>query len=152
MGSIVLVDTSILLNVFNVPGRAQDREAVLDQLEKLIDRGDHLFIPIAAVFETGNHIAHVPAGHDRRTAAERFVFGIRDALNDRVPWKPISFPSHGEFLQWLEAFPDSAMRGVGMGDLSVVKEWESCCQRFSMSRVWIWSLDGHLQGYDSTFS
>jgi hypothetical protein len=48
----------------------------------------------------------------------------------------------------LEAFPDSASQRIGMGDLSIKKEWEALCSQYRMSRVWIWTLDGDLAGHD----
>jgi hypothetical protein len=41
------------------------------------------------------------------------------------------------------------MRGAGMGDLSIIKEWEKFKRKIPDHRVFIWSLDSHLQGYDS---
>jgi hypothetical protein len=35
-----------------------------------------------------------------------------------------------------------------MGDLSMIKEWERQCELHRARRVFIWSLDGHLAGYD----
>ena len=149
MSAIVIVDTSVLLNIIDVPDRNQRRDEVFDRLAALIEGGDHLFIPMAAIVEVGNHIAHVKRGALRRAAAERFVKEVRGAINDEAPpWKPINFPSNQEVLRWLDAFPESAMRGVGMGDLSIRQEWESCCQRFPMSRVWVWTLDRDLAGLD----
>ena len=148
MSAIVIVDTSVLLNIIDVPGRSQHKSEVLDQLETLIDNGDHLFIPMAAIVEVGNHIAHVDNGAQRRDAAERFVKEVRSALADQAPWKPVNFPSNDEVLNWLNVFPDSAMRGVGMGDLSIKQEWESCCRKYAMSHVWVWALDGDLANLD----
>lgn len=148
MSAIVIVDSSVLLNIVDVPGRNERRVEILDRLAVLIESEDHLFIPMAAVVEVGNHIAHVANGARRRAAAERFVREVRTALADEAPWKPINFPSNQEVLSWLDAFPDSATKGVGMGDLSIRKEWESCCRRYSMSRVWVWTLDGDLAGLD----
>ena len=148
MSAIVIVDSSVLLNIIDVPGRNQSRAEVLDRLAALIDSEDHLFIPMAAIVEVGNHIAHVANCAQRRAAAERFVKEVRSALADEAPWKPINFPLNEEVLSWLDAFPDSATKGVGMGDLSIRQEWESCCHRYSMSRVWVWTLDGDLAGLD----
>lgn len=128
--------------------RNDQRPVVLDELEGLIEAGDHLFIPMAAVFETGNHIAHVANGHARRRAATRFVGGIRAALQGEAPWKPVQLPSNDNVLEWLGVFPDHAMQGISLGDLSIMKEWESLCRKFPMSRVRIWSLDTHLQACD----
>lgn len=148
MSSIVLVDTSILLNVVNVAGRNQQRAEVLRALELRIRHNDHLFIPLAAIIETGNHIAHVDDGGLRRQAALRFTQVIEEALKDSAPWKPLNFPNRADLLAWLGSFPDSAMRKVGMGDLSIQKEWEQLCQKFPMSQVVIWSADNDLRGFD----
>ena len=148
MSAIVIVDSSVLLNIIDVPGRNQRRVEVLDRLAALIDSEDHLFIPMAAIVEVGNHIAQVANGAHRRAAAQRFVNEVRSALADEAPWKPINFPSNQEVLSWLDAFPDSAAKGVGMGDLSIRQEWESCCHRYAMSRVWVWTLDRDLAGLD----
>ena len=148
MSAIVIVDSSVLLNIIDVPGRNQRRVEVLDRLSALIDSEDHLFIPMAAIVEVGNHIAQVANGAHRRAAAQRFVKEVRSALADEAPWKPINFPSNEEVLSWLDAFPDSATKGVGMGDLSIRQEWASCCHRYAMSRVWVWTLDRDLSGLD----
>lgn len=148
MSSIVIVDTSVLLNIMNVPDRNQRKDEVLNRLGALIEAGDHLFIPMAAIVEVGNHIAQVRNGAQRRAAAERFVREVRSALADEAPWKPINFPSNQEVLGWLDAFPDSATQGIGMGDLSIKKEWEELCRRHRMSRVWVWTLDADLAGLD----
>ncbi|MCW8199892.1 hypothetical protein D8B23_16100 [Verminephrobacter aporrectodeae subsp. tuberculatae] len=148
MSSIVLVDTTILLNMLDVPERNQQREKVWGDFKRRIEDNDHLFIPLATIIETGNHIAHVDDGRLRRQAAERFVEAVRGALNDSAPWKPLNFPSHADLSEWLVDFPDSAMKEVGMGDLSIQKEWKQLRIKYPMSRVLIWSLDNHLQSFD----
>lgn len=148
MSSIVLVDTSILLNVLDVEGRNDQREAVLDELGTHIDASDHLFIPLAAIIETGNHIAHVTQGAARRSAAQRFVQAVQDALDSVAPWKPLNFPDHTDLAAWLHAFPQSATQQVGMGDVSIQHEWRQLCEKFPLSRVSIWSVDRDLQGYE----
>ena len=148
MSAIVIVDTSVLLNIMDVPGRNQARVAVLNRLGELIERGDHLFIPMAAIVEVGNHIAHVANGAHRRAAAERFVLEVRKALSNEAPWKPINFPSNEEVLGWLDEFPDFATQKVGMGDLSIWHEWSALCDRHAMSHVWVGARDGDLAGLD----
>lgn len=148
MSSIVLVDTSVLLNILDVPGRNERRDEVLTELGRLIEAGDHFFIPMAAIVEVGNHIAQVANGAHRRAAAQRFVAEVRKALSDEVPWKPINFPSNQEVLSWLDSFPEAATRGMGMGDLSIKKEWDELCLRHRLSRVRVWALDGDLAGLD----
>ena len=57
-------------------------------------------------------------------------------------------PDARQLTDWLDSFPDSAMRGAGMVDLSIVKAWEHTCALQLSHRVSIWSLDQHLTGYD----
>ena len=56
--------------------------------------------------------------------------------------------SSQQVLSWLDAFPDSATQGIGMGDLSIKKEWEELCRRHRMSRVLVWTLDADLVNLD----
>lgn len=145
---VVIVDTSVLLNLLDVPGRNQDRDAVLGRFGELSDAGVNLLLPIAAIFEAGNHIAHLSDGRQRRDHAQRFSARVREALNGQAPWTVTPLPSTRELADWLSDFPESAMRKVGMGDLSIVKAWESACAKHPQHRVSIWSLDQDLAGYD----
>ena len=49
MKAIVLVDTSVLLNVLRVPAKSGARSAVLAQLEVHILADDQLLLPMATV-------------------------------------------------------------------------------------------------------
>lgn len=148
MPHVVIVDTSVLLNLLDVPGRNQDRGAVLSQFEELVDTGANLLLPVAAVFEAGNHIAQLRNGGLRRRHAAEFCRRVREALAGQAPWTVSPLPDTRELTGWLDDFPDSAMRGAGMGDLSIIKAWESACERHPQGRVSIWSLDRDLAGYD----
>lgn len=157
MSAIVLLDTSVYLNVLDVPGVNQDRDSVLDEFSACIARGDYFLLPLAAVWETGNHIADLGSGQERRHFAQRLVVDVERAFNGQVPYRATHFPERGEFLVWLGGFPDMAMRnksahklreGVSLADLSIIKEWERNCALHPMSRVRVWSLDSDLAGYD----
>ena len=103
---------------------------------------------MAAVLETGNHIAQVSDGGMRRKVAARFRDKVIQAIDGGAPWTPTPFWETEHLRSWLTDFPDHAMRGVGMGDLSIIKEWERQREMFPRRRVTIWSLDSDLQGYD----
>ena len=150
MSGIVIVDTSVFLNVLDVPGFNQDREADLARFRELIEAGANLLLPIAAIFEAGNHIAQLADGQQRRRYAEAFRDRVREALEGQAPWTPIRLPDDRELAGWLDEFPDSAMRGAGMGDLSIVKAWERTWAQHPARRVTIWSHYQHLAGYDRT--
>ena len=148
MSALVLLDTSVLLNILDVPGRNQHRDAVFAELARLIQHGDLLFIPMAAIIETGNHIAHIANGDARRKSALRFADQVRAALRGEAPWKPINFPEAADVLHWLDEFPSFATRQVGLGDLSIRKEWERLCRQYHLSRVRVWTLDHDLADLD----
>ena len=148
MPPIVIVDTSVLLNVLDVPGFNQQRPTVLGRFGELVGAASNLLLPMGAVFETGNHIAQLPDGQRRRRYAEVFRDRVREALEGRAPWTLVPVPDAGQLADSLDSFPEYAMRSVGMVDLSIVKAWERACARHPRQRVSIWSLDHHLAGYD----
>jgi hypothetical protein len=157
MRAIVLVDTSVYLNVLDVPGFNQDREMVLTEFQSSIQAGDYFLLPLAAVLETGNHVARLPDGQQRRSYAQKLVTDVRKAFDGQAPYRATHFPEREEFACWLADFPDAAMRnkspkktaeGTSLADLSIIKEWERNRDLHPMSRVRIWSLDGDLAGYD----
>ena len=148
MSAIVIVDTSVLLNVLDVPSYNQERERVFAEFVRLVDTDASFLLPLAAIFETGDHIADLRDGGQRRRYAEMFRDRIREALKGEAPWVPIRFPDERQLAEWLTEFPDHAMRGPDLSDLSIIKAWETECARHKGRRVRIWSLDRHLQGFD----
>ncbi|MYD88489.1 MAG: hypothetical protein F4137_17000 [Acidobacteria bacterium] len=148
MPPIFIVDTTVLLNVLDVPGRNRDRDVVLDRLGELVDDGASLLLPMGAIFETGNHIARLPDGQQRRDCAEVLRDQVRQALDGQAPWAPLQFPDARQLAEWLEGFPDYAMQEISMVDLSIIKAWQRTCVQHPARRVAIWTLDQHLIGYD----
>lgn len=158
MSEIVLLDTSVFLNVLDVPGFNQDRSKILGEFALRVGNGDYFLLPMATIWETGDHIADVPDGHLRRQFAQALAKQVAQAFNNQAPFKTTYFPDSEIFLGWLDEFPNYASRsksdrktreGVSLSDLSIIKEWEQTRDRHSMSRVLIWSLDSDLAGYDT---
>jgi hypothetical protein len=145
---IWLIDTSVLLNVIDVPSFNQERSLILRQFKERIERNDTLLLPYAAIVETGNHIAQLK-GDYKFIYAEKFVSQVKGALNGDAPWKPLKFPTYDEWAIWLDGFPTFAGQGIGFADYSMIKEWEQQAALFGAYSVRIWSLDKGLQGYES---
>ncbi len=157
MSTIVLLDTSVYLNILDVPDFNQDRDEVFTTLQDSIGCGDYFLLPLATVWETGNHIADLADGQTRRQHAARLLEDVTKAFGGNAPYRATHFPDREEFLKWLGDFPDTVMRsksakkqreGVSLADLSIIKEWERNCALHPMSRVRIWSLDSDLASYD----
>jgi hypothetical protein len=103
---------------------------------------------MATIYETGNHIAHISDGNLRRRYAEAFVQEVDKAISGETPWRVMQIPDREEIRIWLQDFPALATREIGIADLSIIKEWEKLQKLVPHHRVFIWSLDKHLKGYD----
>jgi len=148
--AILLIDTSIFLNVLNVPGRNGEREAVMATFAQEIQRGSTLLLPFATIVEMGSHLSRLAEGGNvRRDYASRFVAQVQMARDGRAPWTVMRVPDAARLTGWLDDFPNSAMQGISLTDHTIIKEWEEQCELHPHRRVRIWSLDVHLQGYDS---
>ena len=148
MSTICLVDTSVFLHVVKVPKTGDPRE-VISELEAKIRNEEKLFLPLATIWETGNHIGHILDGDKRHQCATFFKEQIEKALNGESPFTPIKIPSKEDLSLWLADFPSYVTHKMGFGDLSIIKNWEELRNNYLLSRVYIWSLDTHLQGYDT---
>lgn len=155
MSSICLIDTSIFLEILNVPNYNQHRESVLEDFETYFQAGCTFLLPMATILETGNHIAQNGDGTLRRKTAIHFVEQVKAAFTGEAPWRPTTFPNTEEILLWIDQFPDLAgknkaplkLEGTSFGDLSIIQEFHKSCNLFSMSEVFIWSLDSDLKNY-----
>lgn len=156
MSAICLMDTSIFLNLLDVPNRNSEREQITLDFIEYRKLGFQFILPMATIIETGNHIAQNGDGGTRRNTAQRFCKQVRAAFAGEAPYKISEFPSSEEVLKWLDAFPNLAgqnkspkktTEGTSFGDLSIIQEYEKCRRRFPMSEIFIWSLDSDLASY-----
>lgn len=148
MTAICLIDTSVFLEILNVPTKATRHQQITDELRDRIQHREKLFLPMATILETGNHIGQNGDGNQRRICAQRFVHQVRMALAGESPFQPIDFLQARQLDSWLDEFPDQAGRGIGLGDLTIIHDWKRVCDQNPGLRVYIWSLDQHLSSYD----
>lgn len=148
MADIVLIDTSVFLNILDVPAFNQERQIVLDEVSRCLEQNAVFLLPIAAIVETGNHIAQLASGGDRRRFAVTFCEQVNAAISGEAPWQAMRTPDTEMIQSWLPQFPEFSMREIGMGDLSIIKDWEDTCRKHTGWRVRIWSLDNGLMHYD----
>ena len=93
MSDIVLLDTSVYLNVLDVPGFNQDRDNILDDFAVRVERGDYFLLPMVTIWETGDHIADLADGRLRRQFAQSLVEQVTQAFNNNAPFRTTYFPS-----------------------------------------------------------
>lgn len=147
MREIVLLDTSVLCHLLDVPNKGGRQHEVKVELERLQKTGATIVIPLTSVIETGNHVGQNGDGRLRRATAARFVELVRMAAKGHVPFvlQPVD---KEHVLAVLPNFVDHAMRGVGMGDQTIINAWHETCERLPAARVRIWSFDQDLACYD----
>jgi hypothetical protein len=148
MSSVRIVDTSVLCNLLRVPNKDQDAERAAREFRAAQAAKDVFLLPIAVIYETGNHIAQSPDGGKRRVVAQGFVELVRKAFEGEIPFTPTPLQNPEDVINWLDEFPDRATAGMGFGDLAITKVWEEQCALNHGRRVLIWSYDRHLTGFD----
>ena len=147
MRAICQIDTSIFVEILDVPMRSSNHDHVFSELQEKIKNCDTLFLPMATIIETGNHIAQKGDGRQRRECAIKFVDLVSKAFDARNPFKPISFLEKEQLQQWLCEFPDYAMRGNSLGDLSIIHDFHRLCRQSPRREIYIWSQDSHLLSF-----
>ena len=103
------IDTSVFMNIVNVPGRNQQRAEVMQELRELLkdNKTNALILPFATIIETGNHIAHGNDGNERRKAAQRFCECIQKTVKNEAPWQYYGNQLQEEdLLEICKDFPD----------------------------------------------
>jgi len=151
MRRVELVDTSILVEILNVPGKNANRRRVVAQLgEKDRDASVSLMLPTAAVIETGNHIHHVPDGHARRGCAQNFARILALTIAGDAPWTLLNARWDAPLLDAIRSGAGTGMdlvehatkQCLSCGDLSVVAERDEYRRRVSKGiKVVIWTVD-----------
>lgn len=161
MTAIVFLDTSVLLNVLDVPGKNADRTAISARFKERVAAGDAFVIPLTAVIEVGNHLAQLPDGGARRHRSERFVTFLRGFLDGKMPWVVPALVWDHAFLAGLlqgDPTPESyvpslvelATQQVGAGDAAILHEMRRYRSRIDVpsgQSVELWSLDAGLAAY-----
>ncbi|MBL0885241.1 hypothetical protein [Myceligenerans indicum] len=158
MREVLLIDTSVYLVLLGIPGFEDGRESVGVRLEAMSDEA-RMILPMATIWETGNHVSRLATGGQRYTYAHTLRDDVRKAFDGEAPYGPTFFPDKEELLSWLVEFPDHVKanksptktgEGPSLADVSIIKEWERTCALNQGSSVTIWSLDSDLGAYSRT--
>ena len=161
MADICLLDTSILLNILDVPNRNNDKAQVLADFKTYIESNCRFIIPFVVAVEVGNHISQNVDGHTRRKTATKFVDMMQKTFAGELPFEISRFDLKAEWQQWITEFIDKAGQnktaskpneGISLTDLSILKEFEDIqaknkANKHQHVKVFIWSLDSDLSAY-----
>lgn len=158
MAEVVFLDTSVLLNVLDVPRKNSDRDQVRAEFARLGVEGATLIIPIAAVVEVGNHLAQLP-GHERRDRSRTFATFLRASVDGAAPWVVSGASWDDSFLRALldgdqtrPSLEELCASGGGSGDSSILLELQRYRARTDLPSslpIRLWTLDRSLRSYAS---
>jgi hypothetical protein len=109
-----------------------------------------MFLPLATILETGNHIGQLADGTLRRRCAVKLceLVGKARQVPATVPFLPLGDWRDVDIDSFLAEFPDWAGKGSGLADLTIHRDWERLCRANAGRRVYIWTLDEHLAAFD----
>ena len=147
MKSVRLIDTSILCEILEIPGKSNPVSAkkVVAEFCRLARKDVRFILPLATLIETGNHIAQNGDGNIRRKKAQELVEFVKKSMEVTSPFRQILLWNSADLRAWMDAFPDSAMRGIGLGDVSIMRDLEKAKSLLpSNTPIDIWSKDDHL--------
>lgn len=148
--NVRFIDTSIIMNLLEVPGRCQDMEHVKLEFSKALEAGDTLILPVSTIIESGNHIAHISSGGIRREKALKFKEFLMNTAYNTAPWQLYGTELKNDDLLYIaQEFPDKALTlQMGIGDLSIIRFYEKYKENVpAIGKIMIWSTDAHLQSY-----
>lgn len=147
--NVRFIDTSVMLNLLEVPEMCSDAEAVKEQWKEVLKTEDVLILPVATIIETGNHIAHISNGNARRTIAGKFGEYLRKTAEGEAPWQLYGVELDKEGLLYLaDHIEENAIQRIGVGDMSIIYAYEQYKEKTpAIGTIMIWSTDTHLQGY-----
>lgn len=143
----ILIDTSVMVEILNVPQKANNPQKVMAQFIRKSKAGCSFFIPFATILETGNHIAQNGDGRQKYECARHFVDLIEKSLAGITPFRVLQFFTQKDLREWLQEFPNSAKRGESFGDFSIQKDLLRLHELSPREDISIWTLDGHLNSY-----
>lgn len=148
--NVRFIDTSIIMNLLEIPDMCQDREKVKEEFKKAVSECETLILPIATIIESGNHIAHIGNGNVRREKAMKFKTFLEKTANEEAPWTLYGMDLKKEDLLALaDDFPQMALTlRMGIGDMSIIRFYQNYKATIpAIGRIMIWSTDTHLKGY-----
>lgn len=148
MRKFTLIDTSVLCELLEVPGKSRHASSVQAEFVARVRAGEQFLLPAATIIETGNHIAQIKQG-DRRAAAERYVAFLTKAAASEPPWTVTEVLWDETLLLQIcrgdstgQNFVDLAGNALlGGGDVAILVERDMLQQRAGHVPVEVWTLE-----------
>lgn len=151
MTTVTFIDTSVLLEILQVPGKsdAATGAELVAEMDLRSQAGERFVIPVTTIIETGNHIAQCDG--DRYQVAGRLVRLLRAAAEEDGPWRVLQTRFDAEFLAALcegdstgQPLPSLAAAKIGAGDVALLVERDTLLAGSAVAAASVWTLDAGL--------
>ena len=149
MSTVHFVDTSVLVELLNIPKMSQRHEIAKAEYQNLAMKQDTFVLPIAVLVETGNHIGQIADGAKRYEISNKFAQIVKKAIRSEDHWNVVPELPASVLECMMDGFCDWTKTASGFGDMSIVQQFEEYWQnRQPIGKMRIWSFDKHLSVYE----
>lgn len=147
--NVRFIDTSIMLNLLEVPGSCSEKEKVKQEWAEVLKNKETLIMPIATIIETGNHIAHISNGNARHTVTEKFKEFLEKTAEEKAPWTLYGNGLDKEEIRYVaDHLNEFTKNCIGIGDMTIIYAFEKYRkEQPAIGTIMIWSTDSHLSAY-----
>lgn len=154
MSTVTFVDTSVLCELLQVPGKStpERNDEFVAEMNRRFGDGERFVIPVTTVIETGNHIAQ--CNGDRYEIAGRLVRFLRAAIEGVAPWLILDTHLGAPFLNSLCEGASTglpletlAAQKVGAGDVAILVERDQWLAGSAFSTAKVWTNDEGLKAH-----
>lgn len=146
MNLVVFVDTSVLVNLLNIPYMNERLSEANQEYARLTAADAQFVIPAATLIETGNHIAHISDGNTRYKIGTTFANLIKEAVDGNSTWIVAAELSQTVLQNGLDFFIQSVSQGIGIGDSLICTQFDDFWKnKQPIGTMQLWSFDKHLQ-------
>jgi len=157
---IYVVDTSYLLELFEVDGNYNDTAAkeIKRRYREAVKAGSLIFIPLPCIYELGNHIADVRDGTRRRDSAHKVSAMIKECITDNIPCTITPATGTESLSELWDKFANEYInytksgnsQSIGLVDTATIHEAKRLKEKYknSILKVHIWTKDGTLKSHE----
>ena len=151
---VFIIDTSYLLELFQVPGRfnATSALSIKDKFKAAAINKARFVVPFPCIFELANHIAHVPDGGQRGALSGTLFKTVKSSLDNGEPWIIPPQKQQNDLLQsLLQIFhEETCCAGCGLTDTFIIEEAKHWKRKYNQAgyHIHIWSKDHNLKAFE----
>lgn len=153
---VLVVDTSYLHELFEVPGYCQPQAVagVKKKFEQAIELGSRIFVPLACLFELADNISEIKNGRKRVSLAKKLCETVTRCVDEDNPFRPWNITpklSMEDLPRLCQTFvAEHVAKGIGFTDTAVCEEARRLKVKYASFgyKVHIWTKDRKLKSME----